>query len=159
MFIPYKRFTIETTLTLDEATQALSQEVQPSRPFWPNPFSNERRHFVGSVTKKGFRVIRNIYYLNSFLPEIKGTIESSGGITSIKITMIGNPWISICFIAVFAFCAFFLMLYLPTQAISNSWLGLTTSVAGLLGYLTYTSALSVEMAKDSNYLMALFQSG
>jgi hypothetical protein len=158
MLVPYKRFTIETTLSVDQAMHALSQVLQSSRSFWPNPFSDERRHFVGTLTKEGFRVVRNIYYLNSFLPEIKGIIKSSEGVTNVKITMIGNPWILISFIAVFAFFAFFLMIYLSPTVMSNLWMVLGTLVAGGLGYLTYTFAFAVNVGMDRNYLLGLFLS-
>lgn len=158
MLVPYKRLTIETSLTVDQVIQALSQVVQSSRPFWPNPFSDERRYFVGSVTRKGFSVIRNIYYLNSFLPEIKGSFESSAGVTNVKIktTMICNIWILIAFIAVFAFVPFFLMVSLSTGIISNFWLVLSTLAAGGLGYLTYTFAFAMNMKIDKDYLLVLF---
>lgn len=156
MLFPYNRFTIETTLTVDKVIHALSQVVQPSRPFWPNPFSEARRHFVGSITKENFRIVRNIYYLNSFLPEIKGIIETTKGATNIKITMIGNFLILICFVTVFAFFAFFFLVNLPTSPLASLWVVLGSLAAGGLGYLTYTFAFALNVAMDREYLLALF---
>jgi hypothetical protein len=156
MLVPYKRFTIETAVTVDKAIHAFSQVVQSSRPFWPNPFSDDRRHFVGSVSEKGFRVVRNVYYLNSFLPQIKGVFEPSAGGTDVKITMIGNPFVIASFVAVFAFFAFFFTVFLPIGAVSKLWVVLGLLAGGVLGYLIYTSAFIVNMAIDRKYLLALF---
>ncbi len=156
MLVPYKRFIIKTTVTVDKAVHAFSQVVQSSRPFWPKPFSDDRRHFVGSVSEKGFTVVRNVYYLNSFLPEIRGVFEPSVGGTSIKVTMIANPFVLAAFVAVFAFFAFFLTFFLSIRTGAKLWVILGVLAGGGLGYLIYTSAFIVNVAMDREYLLDLF---
>jgi hypothetical protein len=156
MLLPYKKFTIETQLTVNQAIQTLAQVVQSSRPFAPNPFSQERRHFVGSIGEADFKLVRNVYYLNSFLPEIKGLFEPSGAATKINITMSCNPLVLVSFVAVFAFFAFFLMVYLPMGVMSDALMVLSTFTAGGLGYLVSVFAFALNMTRDRDYLFALF---
>ena len=156
MLVPFKPFVIETTLSTDHVFHTFEQITQVSKPFIPNLFSRERRYFLGNVDKKGFKVIRNISYLNSFLPEIKGAFEPSISGTNVKITMIGNPIIIVALVAAFAFFAFSLMVYLPIELVSKFWMLFGVLGGGGIGYLIYIVAFSVNMTIDKNYLMALF---
>jgi hypothetical protein len=154
ILIPRKRFSIETMLTVDEAVQVLSRVVQP-RKFWPNPFSDDRKEFEGGVSKEGFKFIRNIYYMNSFLPTIKGTFDWSDGVTKIRIILAGNPCVLIAMIAAFAFFGYFLLSAL-IGIVSGLFLVSGALILGALGYLFYTFAFNVVSNSDREFLIKLF---
>lgn len=154
VLVPYKRFIIETTLTIDEAMQILLQIVQPKR-FWPNPFSEKRRQFVGAVSKEGFRFIRNVYYLNSFLPAIKGTFNSSNGVTRITITMACNPCVVITMTVAFTFIGYILTSVLM-GLISHLLVIFGSLALGALGYLICILAFKAASNTDRDLLVKLF---
>ena len=154
VFIPYKRFTIETMLTVDEVFKMLLQVVQPKK-FWPKPFSENRKQFVGTVSKEGFKFIRNVYYLNSFLPTIKGTFNSSDGVTRIIITMACNPCVVISMTVAFTFFGYFLMSVL--MGLISGFLVISGSLTlGALGYLICTFAFKATSNADRLFLIKLF---
>jgi hypothetical protein len=150
-FIPYKRFVIETSLPREKVIGKLLQVVQPKK-FWPNPFSDERKQFQGTVSKDNFTAVRNIYYLNSFIPYIKGRFDSSDNGTKIIITMATHPFIIITFALVFAFFGYFLFTFL---------MGLIFGTFVIIGcialaYTICTLAFKRESALDRRFLVKLF---
>jgi hypothetical protein len=150
-FIPYNRFVIETSLPREKVMEKLLQVVQPKK-FWPNPFSDDRKQFEGFVTKEGFRLVRNIYYLNSFIPLIKGRFDSSDSGTRIIITMAIHPFVILTLVLVFAFFPYFLFTFLM-ELIS----GIFVIIGCLaLAYTICTLAFKRESALDRNFLVKLF---
>ena len=69
--LPYDKFSIETSLSPQEAVARLSAAVEPRR-FWR--FGAGKRAFEGELGPREIRIRRLITYRNSFLPEIRGTI-------------------------------------------------------------------------------------
>jgi hypothetical protein len=150
-FIPYNRFVIETPLPVEKVMEKLLQVVQPKK-FWPNPFSDDRKQFEGTVSKDGFRVVRNIYYLNSFIPFIKGRFDSSDGGTRIIIIMASHPFVVVSFALVFAFFGYFLFTFL--MELISGILVIFGCLA--LAYTICTLAFKKESAVDRNFLVKLF---
>jgi hypothetical protein len=150
-FIPYNQFVIETPLPAEKLIEKLSQVVQPKK-FWPNPFSNDRKQFEGVVSNDGFRIVRNIYYLNSFIPLIKGRFDSSDSGTRIIITMATHPFVIVTFVLVFAFFGYFLFTFLM-ELISGMFV-----IFGCLAlaYTLCTIAFKRESALDRKFLVKLF---
>jgi hypothetical protein len=150
-FIPYNQFVIDTPLPAEMVMEKLSQVVQPKR-FWPNPFSEDRKQFEGIVSKGCFRMVRNIYYLNSFIPLIKGRFASSDSGTRIIITMATHPFVILTFGLVFAFFGYFLFTYLM-ELLS----GIFVTIGCLaLAYTICTLAFKRESALDRRFLVELF---
>ena len=150
-FIPYNQFVIETSLPAEKVMEKLLQVVQPKK-FWPNPFSDDRKQFEGTVSKDGFRVVRNIYYLNSFIPFIKGRFNSSDSGTRITITMSIHPFVVLTFALVFAFFGYFFFTFLM-DLIS----GIFVVIGCLaLAYTICTLAFKRESALDRRFLVELF---
>jgi len=150
-FIPYNQFVIETPLPADEVMLKLSQVIQRKK-FWPNPFSNDRKEYEGTISKDGFRVARNIYYLNSFIPSIKGRFDSSDSGTRIIIAMAIHPLVVVAFALVFAFFGYFLFTFLM-ELISGSIVILGCLA---LAYTFCTLAFKREAALDRKFLVKLF---
>ncbi len=152
-FIPYTRFTIETTLPVENVTAILLRVVQPKK-FWPNPFSNNRKQFEGTVSRGGFRIVRNIYYLNSFIPDIKGEFDSSGSGTRIKITMAIHPFVVVTFALVFAFFGYFFTFLM--EPISGVLVIFGCLALAALAYTICTHAFKRESEVDRTFLVGLF---
>jgi hypothetical protein len=150
-FIPYNQFVIETPLPVEEVMEKLSRVVQPKN-FWPNPFSQDRKQFEGIVSKGRFRMVRNIYYLNSFIPLIKGRFGSSDSGTRIIITMATHPFVILTFGLVFAFFGYFLFTFLM-ELISGMFVILGCLA---LAYTICTLAFKRESALDRKFLVKLF---
>lgn len=153
-FIPYVHHTIEVELPVSTVIESLSKEVQRKRPFWPNPFADDRKKFIGSLSSGTFRIIRNIYYLNSFLPSIKGNVSESKTGSIVSLTMNGNLAVVTAFMLLAAFGGFFLM----TFFMQPGFIIMAATVAGLfIGYCVYTFGFMIEQAIDKKVLTDVFQ--
>ena len=86
IFIPYERLTIKTYLRPNDALEKL-KHIIGKRKYWSYRRENGRKPYSGSIDGLNFTVSRNIYYKNSFLPIIKGKVESDMGGCVIKLTM------------------------------------------------------------------------
>ena len=149
-FVPYVNHTIEVELPVDLVVESLSKETQQKRPFWPNPFSDNRKQFIGSVSSTGtFQLVRNIYYLNSFLPSIRGRVTESMKGTVVSCSMIGNPAVIAAFMALPAFAGFIL----TTLMMETRFFVWVASVFGLfVGYCIYTFGFMVHQGIDKKAL-------
>lgn len=154
-FVPYHKFAINTHLGTNDVMDILSQVAQAKRKFWPNPFSADRKPFVGTVSTDGFRFIRNVCYLNSFLPQIKGEVSASNGGAVIMVTMTFNPVIGLAFMAAPAFLGFFLTTIASTP---HSVAPMIVATAGgkVFGYVAYTLGFKTQEIIDRRFLTNLF---
>ena len=86
IFLPYEKLTIKTKLRPEEVLQNLNNVVEPRKHFrgWKK---TSEKSYEGNVEGLSFNLFRIIYYRNSFLPVIKGKIESDIGGSSIQISM------------------------------------------------------------------------
>ncbi len=150
-FIPYTQFIIETPLSTEKVMVKFQQMIQPKK-FWPNPFSADRKRFEGTISNDKFRVVRNIYYLNSFIPLIKGRFDSSASGTRITITMSVHPLVVLTFALVFVFFGYFFFTFLleliPGVFVIYGCLA--------LGYVVCTIAFNRESSVDRNFLVNVF---
>ncbi|HAL82093.1 MAG TPA: hypothetical protein DCO83_07545 [Mucilaginibacter sp.] len=99
-FLPYENFYIITRLRPDEAESRLQQEVSPGNGSFFNFFrSTFTTYFEGYAVNGRFEFKRNINYRNSFLPQIKGTIENGpgGSRVHVKMNMLVFVTIFMCF--------------------------------------------------------------
>jgi hypothetical protein len=103
--MPYKRFEIQTRMTLPEAVTALSRFVQTNRGFKGWLFSKE--DFVGRINSDGFAIRRKIGYANSFLPICRGKFEQTPEGTRVGVIMTPSVFVILfcCLFAAFRFSA------------------------------------------------------
>jgi hypothetical protein len=140
---------MEVELPVSTVIESLSKEVQCKRPFWPNPFADDRKKFKGFLSGGTFRIIRNIYYLNSFLPTIKGNVSESKTGSIVSVTMNSNLAVLTAFMLVPAFGGFFLTTFFTQPGFVIT----AVTVAGLLiGYCLYTFGFMMEQAIDKKVL-------
>lgn len=85
-YLPFEKYTIVTSLSVDEAKKRLLNNLEPDRTpqFIPN---NVTKPYSGRICLDEFTIRRVIRYRNSFLPEIKGRFVSDMGHTEIHINM------------------------------------------------------------------------
>jgi len=147
--IPYAHHTIEVELPLNTVIESLSKEVQRKAPFWPHPFADDRKKFIGSLSGGTFRIIRNHCYLNSFLSSIKGSVSESETGAMVSFTMNGNLAVLTAFMLVAAFVGFFLTIFFMQQGFIIT----AGAVAGLfIGYCVYTFGFMIQQAIDKKVL-------
>src|SRR5258708_30199100 len=84
-FLTYERFKIRTVLSKQEVLKRLDNAIEPKRYF--RFFGSREKHYEGKIDGSHFEVSRIIGYRNSFLPMIKGDVQSEISGCSISISM------------------------------------------------------------------------
>lgn len=154
----YKKFTINSPLSQEEAVRKLSEVVDPIRTssVW---FETRNQFFEGWVSKDQFQITRIIWYRNSFLPIIYGRFSPTETGVKIRIVMTLHP-IILLFTAnfVLALGAFVLPgLYrlITTTATLGDFLTKPMAII-LLVYVAFTFAFGIEAVIASRELERLF---
>jgi hypothetical protein len=99
--MPFYRFEIATHRSTPDALRCIEQMLAPPRSFFRGPKFGFRfapattRPFVGTVEGKKFRIHRDIYYRNSFLPMIRGHVDSGPVGTRVRVTMYLHPFVAV----------------------------------------------------------------
>jgi hypothetical protein len=98
-FLPQEKYEIETSIPLQEVKKRIETLIvaKPSHTEWlvksfkhillPGP----ENQFTGEVTNDGFRLIRLIYYQNSFIPTIEGRFLTNSFGTKLELKMMLLP--------------------------------------------------------------------
>lgn len=91
-FLPFETLVIETSLSKEEVAINLANNIEPEKiiRFWIKP---DRKAFEGRLINDEFKITRIISYRNSFLPVIKGRLQTIGNST--HITMKLRPHLSV----------------------------------------------------------------
>ncbi len=89
--LPYDKFEIQTSLTLEETITALKAQVEPKK--WMRWFSRDHAIFEGDISRDGFKIVRIIHYRNSFMPVIRGTFKQSQNGINVMIRMGLHPFV------------------------------------------------------------------
>jgi len=97
--MPYYRCDLEAPLPPETVTQRL-QAMIGERPGFLDQLQNAWNRkagpaFYGSLREGSFRISRNIRYNNSFLPQIRGRIEQTGGGTRVALVMFVHPAVAV----------------------------------------------------------------
>jgi len=79
-----RRFTIESALSLDQATSRLGESIGGTR---TSLFERTREPFMGVLRNDRFDIIRTTYGRNSVRPRIRGQVEAEGNGTTLHGTM------------------------------------------------------------------------
>jgi len=160
-FLPYERLKIKTTLSSQEALKRLDNAIEPKRYF--RLFGSGTKPYQGKVEGSHFEISRIIGYRNSFLPMIKGDVQTEIGGCTIYISM--KPHIFII-----AFMIFWLggigLAFLATLGPFVSSLGqISTADPSLLlfpggmlafGYALFLGGFKFESIKSKKFFKDLF---
>lgn len=160
-FLPYERFRIRTVLSSQEVLKRLDTAIEPRRSF--RSFGSREKPYEGRLEGSHFEVSRIIRYRNSFLPMIKGDVESELSGCSISISM--QPHILII-----AFMIFWLggvsFVFLAAFGSFVSSLGQTSTAAPsfllvsggmfVFGYAISLGGFKFESVKSKKFFQELF---
>jgi hypothetical protein len=85
-FLPFETIVIETPLTKEETISNLTKSIEPEKTF---RFFNksDTKDFEGQLRGNEFEIKRIISYRNSFLPIIKGRLQTIGTGTRVTVNM------------------------------------------------------------------------
>ena len=87
-FLPFENFNLRTNLTKAEVLDRITNNIEPKKTFQFSFFPKKRtKPYEGKIIGNSFEISRIIYYRNSFVPFIKGSIHSDDHGTEIAIAM------------------------------------------------------------------------
>jgi len=92
-YLPFERYSLETTLKPHEIRDRLHSRMAYSRLRTLNGDDT----YEGKVTEERFKINRVIGYRNSFLPIIEGEIKLSGSLTQVDIKMRMHLFVNVFF--------------------------------------------------------------
>lgn len=93
--IPYKSFTIKSQDSLDIVRRRLASQIEAPKSRWS--LSKNHAPYAGHIADESFKITRIIHYRNSFLPIIRGKMESVENGTQVQIKMHLHPAV-LCFL-------------------------------------------------------------
>lgn len=161
-YLPFETLTYRTALSPTESFQRLQDHVEPKRTLSVNGFSwpkKPHKDYHGYLSNNSFEITRIIHYRNSFLPTIKGRIESDPNGSIIHITM--QPMIFVLlFLGVWCSVAALMFFVLLAQAISSGifepWIFIPLGML-LFAYLMTTLAFKHESKRSKEDLARIFE--
>ena len=155
-FLPYERLKISTGLSREEVLKRLDEAIEPKRHF--RLFQPGTKPYQGSIEGSHFEVSRIIGYRNSFLPIIKGDVQSEISGCSVHITM--HPYLPvIAFMLIwlgFVGFAFLFFLYLLVSSSTDLSVGFIPGGMFLFGYGLFLGGFKFESVKSKKFFRELF---
>ncbi len=161
-FLPYENITYLSKLNIDQISERLNNVVEPeSNNLFHKTFNRYSNfEYTGTIQSDSFKIVRIIQYRNSFLPRIKGVLESELQGTIVKVKMRMHPFVLVFCVIWFGFLSiiiFFMTLVLLT---STKFEPATLIPYGmfLLGYVLVTAGFKYESKKSKFFLAELLES-
>ncbi|PKN93757.1 MAG: hypothetical protein CVU44_08045 [Chloroflexi bacterium HGW-Chloroflexi-6] len=161
-FLPYERFRIRTSLSSQEAVNRLENAIEPKRFF--RFFGASEKPYEGKLEGSHFEISRIIGYRNSFLPRIKGDVESEISGCSISISMQPHVfvitfmifWLGGVGFAFLAALGSFVSSLGQTSTADPSFL-LIPGGMFIFGYLMVLGGFKFESVKSKKFFQRLFE--
>lgn len=154
----YKKFTINSPLSQEEAFQRLAEQVTPTQGFTFNILRREQL-FEGLVSKDKFQIARIIWYRNSFLPVVYGRFVPCETGSHIRIFITLHPLI-LFIVASSGLIAGLSVLFVMHQLVTTGALDdLQKKILLVMGlvYSVCTLAFGLEANIASRMLKRLFE--
>ncbi len=163
ILFPYDKTEFEITMTPEEAESALKENtnlyaVLPNTEYISESKNSIKARFKGMVDSNTFKLTRNIFYRNSFLPEIKGTITKTDAGANVCVVMKLNMLVMIIMIAWFVVTGFYSIKYLHEYL--NGYISEYNSIyftIFLFGYVIMIAGYKFEAYKAKKNLKDIFQ--
>ena len=152
LFFPGRSVTFETSLTAEEVTHRLQQDItEPARPF----FDRRTQRFQGTFAEGRFLMMRIVKGRNSFNPVIRGHLSSVAGGTRIDAQLQLHPLV-IGFLAIFTVVASRLASIAAPELLAMPAAGLVGGVGALLLLvLLFAAIANFEAGKTLKILSAV----
>lgn len=135
--LPYRQFTIETSLAPEQVETRLRDAIEPVRTFRLSP---PERPLTGRLDGMAFDVMRSVRGRNSFRPRVRGVISPMRGGTRITGTMRLHD-IVVVFVGAFVAMAGFVFLSGAALSVTNRQL--EPMMLGALALLVFLFAMTV----------------
>lgn len=157
--LPFDNITLYSPYSPEEAISRLQAVVEPRRTF--APFATRQMPYEGWIKDGEFEITRIIRYRNSFLPVIKGSIQTIIGGTNIKIQMKPNVFV-LLFMAVWLGGTGIglistLIPFLTGDPQADLGAVLFTGGMFFVGYLLIMFGYKSEARKSKLFILELFQ--
>lgn len=154
----YKRFTIDSPLSHEEAVAKLSEVLAPLRVFYFG-FETRPEVFQGSVSKDGFQIARIIRYRNSFLPMLYGHFYPRETGVRIRVVMTLHPFVLVPAVSVGLFIVTVLLPFVYQVIVDGHVADLLTKPKAFIVCicLVFSLAFGIEANIASRLLKRLFE--
>jgi hypothetical protein len=160
-WLPYENYYMISPLSPGEVKSRVSEQVSPT--FTGNFFENITKRypapFKGYVTNNEFKIVPVIVGRNSFIPYIKGKVESTDSGSRVHITMTLLEPIQIFIAIVFLFLAMAKFLTFFDAIKSNSFDPVILAPVGaiLFVYIMMILGFTSESVSSKNFLLELLE--
>ena len=157
--LPFDNLTLCSPYSPEDAINRLQAVIEPRRTF--NMFTTRQRPYEGWIKGSEFEITRIIRYRNSFLPVIKGNIQTIIGGTNIKIHMRLNVFV-LLFMAVWLGGAGIGLISTLIPFLTGDQqadLGAVIFTGGMffIGYLLIMFGYKSEARKSKQFFLELFK--
>jgi len=158
--LPFENIIYKTNLSESEVIKRLNDSIEPEKTLRINLFGNKStRPYEGCISKKQFKINRIISYRNSFLPRIKGTIQTDTQGTSIHVKMRLHLTVIIFLTIWCGGVGAGFITFLSYSIFSNEF---NPGILGTIGMLIFAYVLTMggfkfESKKSKSYLSCLFK--
>lgn len=155
-YLPYENITYKTRLTEDELIKRLEENTEPKKLLRFGILGiGKTKTYEGDINRQEFSIQRIIWYRNSFLPRITGTMLSELHGTRIDVKMRLHPWV-IIFSWFWCSCVGLVCIGILTQAFDNSVFSLIPFGMLLFYYTMTMGAFKFESVPTKKALQKLF---
>ena len=158
--LPFENIIYKTNLSESEVIKRLNDSIEPEKTLRVNLFGNKStKDYEGCISKQQFKINRIISYRNSFLPRIKGTIQTDAQGTSIHVKMRLHLTVIIFLTIWCGGVGAGFITFLSYSIVSNEF---NPGIPGTIGMLIFAYTLTMggfkfESKKSKNYLSSLFE--
>lgn len=166
LLIPYEKLKIKSPLNATDVLKKLDDAIEPKRSF-RKFWDSSHKPYEGKIDGSQFITTRIIHYRNSFLPIIKGEVQSEISGSTINVTMHPHILVIIFMSLWLGFVGFFFIAILSSfiSFISQAGTVSTTSptvlfipaVMFIFGYTLLLGSFKFESVKTKAYFRELFQ--
>ena len=160
-FLPFENITYRTKLTSQEALEQLKEVVEPRKTIrWKGIFADkDHKPYEGSIVGNSFTITRIINYRNSFLPTIKGNIESDFRGTKVVVQMRLNNFVIAFLIFMFIALGAGLWALLSVKETTDTFDPISLIPLGMIlfFYAMVTGGFKYESIKSKKYFAQLFE--
>lgn len=166
MLIPYEKLKIKSPLSATDALKKLDEVIEPKRSFRKFWDSNHKP-YEGKIDGSQFTTTRIIHYRNSFLPVIKGEVQSEISGSTINVTMYPHILVILFMSLWLGFVGFFFIVILSSFISSISQASTVSAdtptvifipaAMFIFGYTLLLGSFKFESVKSKAYFRELFQ--
>lgn len=156
-YLPIENITYKTRLTEEELIKRLEDATEPARIRFGLFGKGTTKTYEGEITPYSFSIRRIIWFRNSFLPEITGTMLSDFHETRIYVKMRLHP---LTVVLTYLFCGVLVLMFVI--ALQQNFDNMASNLVRLFGMFVFLYALTMgafklESIRSKTDLQKLFE--